>query len=637
MKTLLGHFCLYLLTLLSLCTKASQDKFNPSLADSIRYELSKPDIDTASFGSLLLDIRSNRRVLKEHYKPLLLLYVEQSEIQGFKKGQMLALDRIGLQERYDENYEKAIDYHMQSLQLALELNDSMQLTYNYNNIAQAYRKRDLNALAIRYFHKALRIQEKIGDIRGAYFTQNTLGATYLTQDDYDKALYYLSRSLEQAMKHNDKRTISYNYGSLGEVCLSKNQLDSALYYFELGKALKIELKFDKGIAVSDHLIGQALFAKNDLSNAEKSFISALNRHVKYKNERYQSLCLAYLGKIQIAKGELDSAEVYLTQAKGIAERKHSITNLVLIEDALFHLYKQKDMHGRAYEALRRYYSSRDSIREVKALRNIQSLDVEYQTRQREQEIALLSMDNYIKNQRIRLGVVLLVMFFLTTALGITLYFQRRKNSKMIEASLQHKLSQSQMNPHFVSNAMGSIQNFLFSNNTKSAAEYLGKFALLNRTVLEHSMVDRIALDDEISMLKSYLEFEQLRLSNAFSFIIDIDENIGKEMIDIPPLFIQPFVENAVKHGVKDMEGDGIIKLIFKDNGDFLRVDIIDNGKSSPENRSKAKSHKSRSTEIVQKRLLLLKNKYKKMPNFMINKNYTGIENGYHVIIHLPIL
>ena len=639
MNTLLKHFCLLVLILSPFQSlKASQNTTRENIADSIRFELSKSDIDTASFNQLLIAIRKNRKQLNEQYKPLLILYIEQTRKHNYKYGQMQALDRLGLQERYDENYEKAIEYHQQSMQLATALKDSMQLTYNYNNIAQAYRKRDLNALAIRYFHKALKIQEQIGDTRGSYFTQNTLGATYLVQDDYDKATFYLLRSLEQAIKHNDKRTISYNYGSLGEVYLAKNQIDTALHFFELGKAIKYELDFDKGIAVSDHLIGQALFAKNDLSNAEKSFKQALQRHEKYKNERYQALCLAYLGKIELALGNLDSAEIYLTKAKSIAKRKHSLENLVIVEDAMFQLYKQKGMHSKAYEALNSYHASRDSIRKVKALRNIQSLDVEYQTQQREQEIALLSKDNYIKNQRIRLGIVLLVMLTLTSALGVTLYFQRRRNSKMVEASLQHKLSRSQMNPHFVSNAMSSIQSFMYNNNPNEAAKYLGKFAHLNRAVLEHSLVETIPLDDEIAMLTNYLEFEQLRFNNAFNFTVNIDDEVDTEMVRIPPLFIQPFVENAVKHGVKDCKGDGKIEICFTDCDKYLKVEVTDNGSGFKIDKTRKEfNHKSRSTEIVSKRLKLLKAKYKELPNFTISDSGINIDKGVRVTIYLPIL
>ncbi|HOP04522.1 MAG TPA: tetratricopeptide repeat protein [Tenuifilaceae bacterium] len=608
------------------------------MADSIRHELSKSNIDTASFNQLLFSIRKNRKQLNEQYKPLLIYYIEQTKKQEYKQGQMQALDRLGLQERYEENYEKAIEYHQQSMELATELKDSMQLTYNFNNIAQAYRKRDLNALAIRYFHKALRIQEQIGDTRGTYFTQNTLGATYLAQEDYDKAKYYLLLSLNQAIKHNDKRTISYNYGSLGEVYLELNQVDSALHYFELGKTIKNELNLDKGLAVSDHLIGQALYAKKDFSNAEKSFRQALQMHIKYKNERYQALCLAYLGKIELALGNLDSAEEYLKKAKTIAHKKHSIENLVTIEDALFQLYKQKGMHGKAYNALNSYHAYRDSILQVKAQRNIQSLDVEYQTQQREQEIEMLSKDNFIKNQRIRLGLVLLVLLSFTLFLGVALYLQRRRNSKMVEANLQHKLSRSQMNPHFVSNAMSSIQSFMYKNNPDEAAKYLGKFANLNRAVLEHSLVDSIPLEEEVAMLSSYLEFEQLRFNNAFFFTVNIDEELDTEIICIPPLFIQPFVENAVKHGVKDLKGNGRIEVSFTDCNEFLKVEVTDNGSGYvPNKNSELNEHHSRSTEIVNKRLALLRAKYKNLPNITITGSGINIEEGTCVTIYLPIL
>lgn len=203
-----AYFLLTPFLFISICilTLNAQDYHNKhTLSDSIRHELNKESIDTISLSQLLYQIRTKRIELGSDYKSLLTEYIKRSKDKEYLKGQMEALDRLGLQERFDENYEKAINYHMQSMQIALNLKDSMQLTYNFNNIAQAYRKQDLNGLAIRYFHSALKIQEQIGDTRGTYFTQNTLGATYLVQEEYKKALFYLHRSLEQTITHSNSR------------------------------------------------------------------------------------------------------------------------------------------------------------------------------------------------------------------------------------------------------------------------------------------------------------------------------------------------------------------------------------------------------------------------------------------------
>jgi sensor histidine kinase YesM len=229
------------------------------------------------------------------------------------------------------------------------------------------------------------------------------------------------------------------------------------------------------------------------------------------------------------------------------------------------------------------------------------------------------------------------MLALSLVLGVTLFFQRRRNSKMVEVSLQHKLSRSQMNPHFVSNAMSSIQSFMYNNKPGEAAKYLGKFAHLNRAVLEHSLVDSISLEEEIAMLNNYLQFEQLRLNNAFTFNLVVDENLDAEMISIPPLFIQPFIENAVKHGVKDLDIEGKITVRFTDLNDMLKVEIEDNGLGIKAKSAKIANHISRSGEIVNKRLELLRKKHKNIPSIKVSTLDTDNKRGTRVTISIPIL
>jgi tetratricopeptide (TPR) repeat protein len=562
-------------------------------------------------------------------------YIEHTERVNFKPGLMEALDRLGHRERQEGNYAKAINYHLRSLDIATELADSSQLAYNYSNLGQAYRRQDYNALALQYFHKALEVQQALGDNQGVYFTQNSIGATYFAQEDYPEALYYIDQAVEASKEYDDKRSLSFNYGCLGEIYLAQNMVDSAINYFILSRKLKVETNQTEGIAVADHLLGQAYFAKGQYSKAQAEFEKALPVHIQTNNKRYQSLCLAYLGKIDIQLGRLESAWNNLSQAKEIALSVHSLENLVNIEAALTDYYKAKNNFAKAFEAFANSYAFRDSIISAKAKRNVQALEIEYQTKKKENEIELLSKENIIKSQRIRIGITLLVLLVTVFGLITTIYLQRQRNAKVLATELQHKLSRSQMNPHFVSNVMASIQKQLLGNNLEKSAEYLGKFAQLNRVVLEHSIVDSVPLDEEITMLSNYLEFEKLRLGNAFTFSIEVNDNLDTEMISIPPLFIQPFVENAVKHGVKDMDGDGKILIKLTDLDTELKVEVIDNGKGINTSESTDSHHKSRSMEIVKKRLQLLTRNYGKIPSLSIESNSPS--SGLHVTLNLPII
>ncbi|MFW5708019.1 MAG: sensor histidine kinase, partial [Bacteroidota bacterium] len=396
------------------------------------------------------------------------------------------------------------------------------------------------------------------------------------------------------------------------------------------------MDYDKGLAVSDHLIGQAWYSLGEVFKAKVAFLSALERHRKYGTERYQSLCLAYLGKIAQLERQYAMAEQLLLEARGKAQKVNSLENLVIIEEGLFELYRNTGRVEEAFDAMMLQYAYRDSINSAKNKQSIQQLEVVYETRQKEHQIELLSKESMLKTQRMRLGGGIIFLMILIIVLISVLYSLKQRNALVIEAGLQHRLSRSQMNPHFVSNAMSSIQKYVMENDPGNAMMYLGKFSILNRAVLEHSMLETIPLSEEIDILRRYLEFEQLRLGNSFSYTFDIQENLDAEMIYIAPLFIQPFVENAVKHGVKDMKGEGMIRIRFSDMGKVLKVEIIDNGVGMDVAGEVESLHQSRSMEIIKKRLHLLRRKYKKLPDMEIKSGFSG-PGGVHVVIYLPII
>ena len=135
-----------------------------------------------------------------------------------------------------------------------------------------------------------------------------------------------------------------------------------------------------------------------------------------------------------------------------------------------------------------------------------------------------------------------------------------------------------MNPHFIFNTLNSIQNFISKNESKDASIYLSKFAKLMRATLANTKRQRISLKDEIETLTLYLELEQLRLNNKFSYEILVDETIDTQYEQIPSMLIQPYVENAIWHGISHKEGNGIIRIQFlPENEHLLKCVVEDNG------------------------------------------------------------
>jgi hypothetical protein len=226
----------------------------------------------------------------------------------------------------------------------------------------------------------------------------------------------------------------------------------------------------------------------------------------------------------------------------------------------------------------------------------------------------------------------------------------KKNQLLLDkVNLEKNLNQSklkaiksQMNPHFFYNALNTIQSYILSNDKKQAVSYLSKFSTLTRTILEMSEKENITLSEEIKTLGLYLDIEKARFDEDFSYEINIAYGIDIENIKIPSMLLQPYVENAVKHGLLHKKGEKKLTIDFERIFDSLKITIDDNGigrqKSAELNAIKNKDHLSFATEAMQNRIALL-NQYKQKNiaiNFddKFNKNEQSL--GTKVIIEIPI-
>ena len=168
---------------------------------------------------------------------------------------------------------------------------------------------------------------------------------------------------------------------------------------------------------------------------------------------------------------------------------------------------------------------------------------------------------------------------------------------------------SQMNPHFLFNALNSIQDFIISNQRELAGNYLSMFANLMRTYLAHSKVETLTLEEEIQALELYLKLERVRFEETLEYEVRVDEDLDTSSIEIPSLLVQPFVENAIKHGLLHKRGNRVLLVSFENDGDAVRCIVEDNGvgrkKAAEINARKQKKHDSHAVSAIQQRIELL--------------------------------
>lgn len=242
---------------------------------------------------------------------------------------------------------------------------------------------------------------------------------------------------------------------------------------------------------------------------------------------------------------------------------------------------------------------------------------------------------------------LIIILVLIIASGF-LFFRRRliviqrKNELLRKVdNLEQKALLAQMNPHFIFNSLNSIQSFLLFNENELAERYLIKLSQLIRMTLTNSRESEITVQEEIDVLTKYLELEKMRFKDRFEFEIDIALSKEELNLFVPPMLIQPFIENSIIHGFKQLNQGGLINLSFKTiNNGKLVVEVMDNGLGYLKNKGNTKdsTHKSYGTQITSERLSLFKEKYDSEFDFSIRtiEDAEGKVKGTKVTISIPI-
>jgi LytS/YehU family sensor histidine kinase len=221
--------------------------------------------------------------------------------------------------------------------------------------------------------------------------------------------------------------------------------------------------------------------------------------------------------------------------------------------------------------------------------------------------------------------------------------ENKLRNKALET--ERSLLRTQMNPHFIFNALNSVQNYIISNNAQEAVRFLSKFAKLMRMILNNSMVQMVTLSDELQSLSLYLDLERARFGNKFSYSIDVSDEVEEDIVSVPPMLIQPFIENAIIHGLMHKtDGEGLITVSISENDrDSLVCRITDNGigrKAAAEvEKNVGRKHKSVGMQLTRDRLRDLNSEANAKLSCVIDdlEDEAGHALGTRVTIVIPMV
>jgi tetratricopeptide (TPR) repeat protein len=468
-----------------------------------------------------------------------------------------------------------------------------------------------------------------------YSPDNNFGTEADRQHYKALAKFYMLKTYEGSLLVSSKKTSAVAAYNLGLFFSESNQMDSSDLFLNEAIRLGVESKYNELLSNAYNVKGGNA-AKTLPDSAMLYFDKAIEFAVAADFSSNQATAMISKASLLQAKGRRNEAMKLAEQALVISQQSDVQATTLNAYKLLAELYEQNGNSTKAFEYFKKHIAVKDSLVSADNYARIEGLKARYDSELKDGEIRSLSQTSAIQALEIRQRnstVIALVGFILLAGVGVYLLVRQRTIAQQQkQLNLENRFLRFQLNPHFLSNALVSIQRFLFETNAQQAGDYLARFSRLMRQFLEYSRKDTITIEDEIEVLRNYMDIQKLSFSNGFEYEILIDARLDVSADKIPPMFAQPFVENALEHGIKGMT-NGKLLIEFKKSENFVSLMIRDNGKGISTEESKA-GRISLATTIIQERMALLNRSRKEKISIGIVKPPDG--QGTEVNILLPI-
>lgn len=584
---------LVLLSLVLLCVKGIAE--NAELDSLLKVLNEAPNRDSLRVDRLI-DVHGHL-ILSDASATL--PYVEEAmsiakEI-GYIEGIGFCENAMGMYHFYHhENKEKALEHVLRSVQILDSIGDQKHILVSYNNLGLIYQRLKRYEDSQVIYEKLFMRMEPMGINNQLLAVCNNLGLAFHHTKNYQKAIEWYTKLFSMSEEVGSAFGMMMANGNLSRVYGDMEDYPQMLVYAQ--KTLDESTK---------------LGAVRQVTNAHQA-----------------------VGKASAELGNLTKAIFHLKKADSLAAVIGDLDISVSTRGFLSEFLEKQGNYKEALQYQRLSQQARDSILVNENNKNVEEMRVRFKTEEalKDKELAELEKERANlqkeRNRNLAIGIgIIALLIILLAALQITRMRSKRKaelleeqlkrqeeEAKWSEQLRQSRMSalKSQMNPHFIFNALNSVQSLFYANEKEKASEYLGKFSKLMRSVLEMSDQASVSLYKEMDALTSYLELERLRFENSFNYTISLDEEIDDELVKVPSMLIQPYVENAVKHGLLHKEGNSELGIhITQPDNDHLRVEITDNGigrKASEQLKAERNpEHRSFASEATAKRLELLNN------------------------------
>ncbi|SMO70448.1 Tetratricopeptide repeat-containing protein [Saccharicrinis carchari] len=571
---------------------------------------------------------------------------ELAQKNGFNKSLAEIFTMASKRYRNRSEYGEAIKYANQALELAKKIGDTALLSNYINMAAVIYRRVDENSQAMQMHMEAMELAEQVNDTFQLSVALNGIGNVYLGLKRYHASIEYFKKSFDIAVQQNNILGLAINTNNIGEALKFTGQLDSALVYFYQSLEYNKQINSEVGYAICYNSIGDTYRLKNDFSKALKYLKQALVLNEKTRDKINVSVSYSMLGETYLQVYDYARAIEHLKEGLNIAVEIGSKYQIEACSRLLARCYEKTNQLQSAIGHLKVAQTYKDSIFNEASLRHITVVRAKHEADKSKARIQQLNIETGLQKKLIlqqKRAILYFVFFVLALIAGsVLIYRQIKLNAGYKSILMQQRLLRSQMNPHFIFNALSAIQVYILENDMENSSKFLSHFARLMRQVLRSSEKEYVSLEEEKNMLNYYLKLQQLRFVQPFTYNITFDKSISETSTLIPPMITQPFVENAVEHGLKSVEKNGLIEVRFLQDNNTLVIEIEDNGIGLSDAKMLKKGgvkHESMAIRITNERLQMIERMTKKQCALSIldlHSNSTQ-KSGVLVKITIPII
>ncbi|MGK0494888.1 MAG: tetratricopeptide (TPR) repeat protein [Maribacter sp.] len=595
------------------------------------------------------------KAMRAHRTDILYMrfFRQRSKEKGYLAGESYALSEMGRTYRNISNYSKAIELHQEALAIAKKADNLEFKISSLNYLGVVYRRTSSVRTAMDFNQQALELAEAVknpseGIKRSINVSLNSIGNLYLTLKQYDLAISYFERSIKLEAELNNILGLAINHQNIGKYQEEQGALDQALENYRISLSYNEDINNTMGRVICKNSIAKIYIKKEKYQEALRLIKATIPMAMELGNGLLIARLYNNLGWAQLKVHQNEDAEQSLLEGSSVGEKHNLRVELAQASHLLSELYEIKKDYEKALNYKTKAISLDQEILNEGTIRYVNDILFRYDYEKKGNEIAVLAKQNEIVNLKLRRNRTLLLIGALSLILlaGILyiLYRQNQLSNEKKILTLEQTMLRSQMNPHFLFNSLNSIKLYIINNEKKNAVHYLNKFSKLVRKILEASSQREIPLAEELETVELYMNIENIRFSNEINFKINISEDIDVHTVKTPSLILQPFLENALWHGLSSKEGEKNITLDVTSGEDgFINIAITDDGvgrdKAEQIKEGKVLKRKSIGIDITKERLANFSKDYQNSFHVEIIDIYndSNLPAGTKILLHIPTI